>query len=276
MNEYRIPVGELLDRYAAEYNVPSFADDDPVQFARRFASLPDREIAALLVSAISWGKRAMILRNSERLLGLLEGRPLDFVLHGPIDEIPDDNIHRTFFGRHLRHALRGLREIYSRYGTLENFARAVGADAPGQAPAWTLAEAIRKIVLDANEAAGTSLDGPDRFLPSKPDTSALKRLNMALRWLVRRDGIVDPGGWDLIGPERLYMPMDVHVCRTSAALGLMKDLKGSPDRRHAETLTDALRRLRPDDPTIYDFALFGIGVNGNEAVLPEGPSQIQI
>ena len=112
----------LLDDYAAEYNVPEFADSDPVRFARRFTALPDREIAALLVSTISWGRRPMILRNAERLLALLEGEPLGFVLEGDIESIPDDNIHRTFFGRHLRYYLRGLRELYTRFGTLENFA----------------------------------------------------------------------------------------------------------------------------------------------------------
>ncbi|MDE6310627.1 MAG: TIGR02757 family protein [Muribaculaceae bacterium] len=253
---------ELLDRYASEYNVEGFAASDPVQFARRFPDLADREIASLLVSTISWGRRPMILRNAERLLGLLGSEPLHFVLKGDIDSIPEDNIHRTFFGRHLRYYLRGLRELYKRYGTLENFARHIGADAPGEAPAWKIAEELRKVLADANSCCGESLCGPDRCLPSKPSTSALKRLNMALRWLVRRDGIVDPGGWELIGPEKLYIPMDVHVCNTSAALGLLEKAPKTPDRKTTEALTASLREFRPDDPTIYDFALFGLGVNG--------------
>ena len=252
----------LLDDYAAEYNVPEFADSDPVRFARRFTALPDREIAALLVSTISWGRRPMILRNAERLLALLEGEPLGFVLEGDIESIPDDNIHRTFFGRHLRYYLRGLRELYTRFGTLENFACAVGAAAPGEAPAWAIAENLGRLLADANRACVTMPDGPDRCLPSKPATSALKRLNMALRWLVRRDGIVDPGGWELFGPDRLYIPMDVHVCNTSAALGLLPAAPRTPDRKCAVALTESLRAFRPDDPTVYDFALFGIGVNG--------------
>lgn len=251
---------DILEHSAALYNVPEFADADPVQFPRRFQSLPDREIAALLVSTIAWGRRPMILKNAERLLGMIENRPLDFVLNGDIDSIPDINIHRTFFGRHLRHYLRGLRQLYSKYGTLENFAAAIGADAPGRLPSWTIADGLARIITDANSVC--PLHGPDRCLPAKPETSALKRFNMALRWLVRRDGIVDPGGWELFGPDRLYIPLDVHVCNTSAALGLMPPLKGTPSQKHALALTDALRRFRPDDPTVYDFALFGIGVNG--------------
>lgn len=252
----------LLDSYAAEYNVPEFAESDPVRFARRFSSLADREIASLLVSTISWGRRPMILRNAERLLELLGNEPLGFVLDGDIEAIPDDNIHRTFFGRHLRYYLRGLRALYTRFGTLENFAHHIGAAAPGEAPAWVIAENLGRLLADANRACGTMPDGPDRCLPSKPSTSALKRLNMALRWLVRRDGIVDPGGWDLFGPDRLYIPMDVHVCNTSAALGLLPAAPRTPDRKCAVALTESLRAFRPDDPTVYDFALFGIGVNG--------------
>lgn len=255
-------VRALMEKYVAEYNVPEFADNDPVQFARRFSNLPDREIASLLVSTISWGRRPMILRNAEKLLGLLGGEPLRFVLEGDIETIPEDNIHRTFFGRHLKYYLRGLRELYHRYGTLENFARSAGAHADGNAPAWVIAEKLGALLSDANVRACSRLDGPDRCLPSKPSTSALKRLNMALRWLVRRDGIVDPGGWELFGPERLYIPMDVHVCNTSTSLGLLPCAPRTPDRKTAVALTETLRAFRPDDPTIYDFALFGIGVNG--------------
>lgn len=259
-------VRELLDELVLRYNVPEFAKDDPVQFARRFDSLPDREIASLLVSTISWGRRPMILRDAERLLGMMENRPHDFVLNGPIEEIdPAQNIHRTFFGRHLQYWLRGLREIYTHYPTLEAFAAACGATKDGQAPAWTLAKALNGVLHDANDACQrANAADQSRCLPAKTDNSALKRLNMALRWLVRDDGIVDPGGWTAIKPAQLYIPMDVHVCRQSAQLGLLPCPAAktpSPDRKKCESLTATLRDFRPDDPTVYDFALFGYGVN---------------
>ena len=99
------PVKELLDALAARYNTEDFVADDPVQFAHRFDDQRDAEIASLLVSSIAWGKRSMILRNADRMLALLENEPYHFVIEGDIEAIGEANIHRTFFGRHLRHYL---------------------------------------------------------------------------------------------------------------------------------------------------------------------------
>ena len=105
------PVKELLDVLADKYNTEAFVADDPVQFARRFGDQRDAEIASLLVSSIAWGKRSMILRNADNMLALLGNEPYRFVLEGDIDAIGEGNIHRTFFGRHLRHYLRALRMV---------------------------------------------------------------------------------------------------------------------------------------------------------------------
>lgn len=254
-------IKEIIDELAARYNVPVFVANDPVQFARRYDDQRDIEIASFLISIISWGRRAMILRDGERLLQILGNRPYDFVMCGDIDAISDDNIHRTFFGRHLRYALRGLRDIYRRHGSLEAFAAHIGAD-KAEAPAWELAKAINAVLDNANNACPTPLSGPSRCLPDKADSSALKRLNMALRWLVRDDGIVDMGVWALLKPSQLYIPLDVHSGNSARALGLLT--RRANDRRATEELTSVLRRYRPDDPVIYDFALFGAGEAGEK------------
>ena len=97
-----------------------------------------------------------------------------------------------------------------------------------------------------------------RCLPVNLKNSALKRVNMALRWLVRDDGIVDMGIWKSIPKSKLFIPLDVHVGNTARNLGLLS--RKSNDRKSVEELTDTLRILRPDDPVFYDYALFGIGV----------------
>lgn len=256
-------IKDVIDKLAARYNVPSFVDNDPVQFPRRYEDQRDIEIAAFLISIISWGKRTMILRDSERLLQLMGNRPYDFVMCGDIEAVGEANIHRTFFGRHLRYALRGLREIYRKHGTLEAFAAHSGIDKT-EAPAWELAKAVNAVLHDANCSCPTPLDGPSRCLPDKPDTSALKRLNMALRWLVRDDGIVDIGVWSLLKPSQLYIPLDVHSGNSARTLGLLT--RRANDRRATEELTATLRSFRPDDPVIYDFALFGAGEAGENLV----------
>ena len=258
---------QLLDSTAAEYNTPGFADNDPVQFPRMFSDLRDIEIAAVVVSNISWGKRPMILRNARRLLfDCMGGEPYRYVAEGAFEDNidPDANFHRTFFGRHLLYMLRGLRAVYADYGSIQNFAAATGA-AQAEAPAWSVAEGLSRCLREANRSCGRGVpEGPDRCFPSDMAKTALKRFNMALRWLVRRDGIVDIGCWDVLKPSQLYIPLDVHVGNTSRSLGLLS--RRQNDRRAVEELTARLKEFRPEDPTVYDFALFGLGVAG--ATLP--------
>lgn len=248
---------EFLDEQAALINRPEFIADDPVQFPRRFESLQDIEIVSLLASLIAWGKRSMICRDAERLLALMGHDPYKYVMEeGYLDLDPDLNIHRTFFARDLRHLLTGLREIYSRYGSLDEFSAAVRA-AEDPAPAWKLVEEMQKIITDANGGVPSK-----RGLPNNLKQTALKRVNMALRWLVRDDGIVDMGVWKSIPKSKLYIPLDVHVGNTARDLGLLT--RKADDRKAVEELTAKLREFRPEDPAYYDYALFGIGVNGKK------------
>lgn len=258
---------ELLDREAARICVPEFAHDDPVQFPRRFAaemastgaaSQGDVEIAALLSAQLAWGRREMIVRDCRRLFALMDWQPLLFVREQGWRDLPDDrNIHRTFFARNLSHYLRGLHRLYSRHPSVEAFAAERGV-AASDAPAWALARALNREMAEANEGRSDPL-----CLPQNLTNTALKRLNMALRWLVRDDGVVDIGLWrGLLRPSQLFIPLDVHVGNTARSLGLLR--RASNDRRAVESLTEALRALRPDDPAYYDFALFGLGITKTE------------
>lgn len=242
----------LLDSEAARINNPAFIDSDPVQFPRRFASLADIEIASLLCSSIAWGNRKMICRNCDRMLALMGHDPHRYVMEQAYEDLPDGNIHRTFFARDLRHFLRGLHRIYSRFGSINDFAvhHHVGDD---EFPAWRLVELINNQLAEANGGEGDS-----RCLPLNLKNTALKRVNMALRWLVRDDGIVDMGVWNAIKPSQLYIPLDVHVGNTARNLGLVT--RRANDRRTTVELTEQLRTIRPDDPVVYDYALFGIGI----------------
>ncbi|MDE6371546.1 MAG: TIGR02757 family protein [Duncaniella sp.] len=249
---------DLLDAEAARINSPAFIADDPVQFPRRFEALPDIEIASLLTSSIAWGNRRMICRDCDRLLALMGHRPHAYIMDRAYEELDDDaNIHRTFFNRHLKYFLRGLHRVYSRHSTLLDFARDAHI-AQAELPPWQLVNALNRELEEANRPyADTAV--ASRCLPQNLATTALKRVNMALRWLVRDDGIVDMGVWDVLTPAQLYIPLDVHVGDISRQLGLLT--RRSDDRKAVLELTDRLRRFRPDDPVVYDFALFGIGMN---------------
>lgn len=247
---------QLLDFHAARINTPDFIKDDPVQFPRRYSSLQDIEIASLLASTLAWGRRDMICRDCNRLFtGVMSDQPYKFVLSGEFESLPDFNIHRTFFSANLRYYLRGLRAIYKNFGTLADFARKHTISAK-EHPSFALASYLGNELMQANGGATDS-----RCLPVNLATTPLKRLNMALRWLVRQDKIVDLGVWDssVMSPAQLVIPLDVHVARTSRSLGLLQ--RASNDRKSAEIITSELARFRPDDPVFYDFALFGLGVS---------------
>lgn len=250
-------IRELLDREGARINSPEFIAADPVQFPRRFDRQQDIEIAALLSATIAWGNRKMICSNCDKMLRIMEGRPHDFVMERAYEELPEGNIHRTFFTANLKHYLRGFHLIFSRYGSLEGLARHLRI-ADDEAPAWKLVEGMNEILKEANHGAADS-----RCLPQNLRTTALKRVNMALRWLVRDDGIVDMGVWKSLKPSQLFIPLDVHVGNTSRDLGLLQ--RRQDDRRAVEELTTTLRRFRPADPAFYDFALFGLGIENKAA-----------
>lgn len=247
-------IAELLDQAARRINSPEFIGSDPVQFPRRFTSLQDIEITALLSATIAWGNRTMICRNCEKMLRLMDWQPHAYLLDEGYEDLPDGNIHRTFFAADMRHYLRGLNRIYRRHGSLMEFARSRQVHLH-ETPAWKLVEAMNHELREANGGVADS-----RCLPQNLDNTALKRINMALRWLVRDDGIVDLGVWrPLLSPSQLFIPLDVHVGNTARSLGLLT--RRANDRRAVLELTSVLRTLRPDDPVLYDYALFGLGVN---------------
>ncbi len=249
-------IKELLDYEAQRMNNPGFIDDDPVQFPRRFCKLQDIEIAALLSATIAWGNRKMICKDCARMLSLMDSSPYSYVMDQGYEELPDMNIHRTFFAKNLRYFLRGLHWIYLRYVSLQDFAAKCGIAAT-QYPSWNLVEKMNAAFALAN---GGNAD--NRCLPLNLETTALKRVNMALRWLVRNDGIVDMGVWSVLKPSQLFIPLDVHVGKTARELGLVK--RKADDRRSAVELTRVLREFRPEDPVWYDYALFGIGIEAKK------------
>lgn len=251
-NEEFSHLRDFLNAEATRINHTDFIANDPVQFPRRFQKLQDIEIVAFLSATIAWGKRSMICNNCEKMITLMQNDPHNFVLDKAYEELPDINIHRTFFAKNLRYMLRGFNRIYSNYASLHDFATAHNVSS-NALPAWKLVE-----LMQTEFAAANGGESDSRCLPTHLDTTALKRINMALRWLVRNDGIVDLGVWTAIKPSQLYIPLDVHVGDTARALGMVT--RRANDRRTVIELTDILRQMRPNDPVIYDFALFGIGI----------------
>lgn len=248
---------QILDDKVAQYNCPAFIDNDPICFPRSFSRREDIEIVALLASVIAWGNRKMILRSGNRMFHeIMHSAPYDFVMGCEWESLDDKmNIHRTFFVSDLKYICRGLKNIYTAYGSMEYMF--VGCSV------WDGIERLRNELAKANGGATTRHISNPVSIKGKTG-SACKRMHMMLRWLCRKDGVVDIGIWQAVSPSQLMIPIDVHVARTARALGLIS--RKQNDRRTVEELTARLRDLSPDDPVRYDFALFGIGESGESFI----------
>lgn len=239
-----IDLKEKLDELVMRHNRPEFILNDPVQFPHRYSRLQDIETVAFLTATLSWGNRASILKSVGKMLSLMGDSPFDFIMNGDYNRLGSRNIHRTFFEHDLLFMCRGLRSVYEQYSSLEEvFA--------GESSVWDGIGTFRTMVCLANgEENYKHISNPGKG-------SACKRIHMALRWLVRQDGIVDLGVWKNINPAGLFIPLDTHVARISRELGILN--RKTNDRRAVEELTSVLRLMNPADPVIYDFALFGTG-----------------
>lgn len=244
---------KILEEKVALYNRKEFINDDPISFPHSFTKREDIEISALLASVIAWGNRPMILRSCNKMFhDIMGGAPYSYVMSGSWEQLDDrQNIHRTFFAADFKYICRGLKSIYTKYGTME--ALFIGCSV------WEGIENLRQELAAVNGGRiSRHISNP---VPQKgKPASACKRMLMMLRWLCRKDGIVDIGIWQNVHPSQLMMPIDVHVARTARQLGLVT--RKQNDRRTVEELTAKLRELSPDDPVRYDFALFGTGEAG--------------
>ena len=247
----------------SESNVHSFIKLDPVQFPRRYVKQADIEIAAFLAATIAWGRRDLIIRSAERMFALMGENPADFVFSGNFRKLKNACVHRTFFEQDLKYFCVGFRYCYAKYGSLEKLFSCTPESIPGPAAGKRSGEGCPadtwdRIALFREEMAAANQGCYSKHIANANKGSACKRINLALRWLVR-EGPVDLHLWKKMSPAALYIPLDVHVARTARRLGLL--IRKSNDRKAVVELTEKLRQFCPEDPVKYDFALFGIGMS---------------
>ncbi len=242
---------EFLDFKVNQYNNPQFIGTDPIQIPHQFSKKEDIEIAGFLAATIAWGNRKSILKNANNLMERMEHAPHDFILNfGKKDlESMEGFVHRTFNSIDLCYFMLALQHIYNNHDGLE-------AVFSKHAAANSLQPAIhefKKIFFELPHERRTQKHVSD---PLK--NSAAKRINMYLRWMVRRDHCgVDFGIWKSISPSKLSCPLDVHSGNIARKLKLLK--RKQNDAKALAELDVVLRKLDHQDPVKYDFALFGLG-----------------
>jgi uncharacterized protein (TIGR02757 family) len=247
-----VDLRQFLERKVEEYNKPSFIPGDPICIPHAYSKKQDIEIAGFFTAIFSWGNRTSIINKSQELMQYMDNAPHQFVLEHTDKELKRllEFKHRTFNATDLLYFIEFFRQHYSVYDSLEDAFLLAGDYEAGTA-------------LSAFHHYFFSLDTiPPRtrkHIASPEKNSSCKRLNMFLRWMVRKDDKgVDFGLWERIPMSGLVCPLDVHVARVAKRFGLLTRVP--TDWPAALELTQNLSRLDPKDPAKYDFALFGLGV----------------
>jgi uncharacterized protein (TIGR02757 family) len=251
--EFDYQIKKLLDEKVALYNQPSFIETDPIQVPRQFSKKENIEISGFLTATISWGQRPTIIKNAIKFIELVDYDPFDFINNCSEKDLLvfDYFKHRTFSGEDCKYFILALKNIYLSYGGLQKVFET------GYQKTGNIKETLAYFYSIFFEIEG--LERTRKHVSNVAAGSSAKRLNMFLRWMIRKDNAgVDFGIWDGIPSSTLMLPLDVHTGKMARKLGLLN--RKQNDWKAVEEVTANLRNFDPADPVKYDFALFGLGI----------------
>ena len=251
LEQISIAIKRNLRLLAAKYETADFMKEDPSQFMHRYIESLDIEITAFLAANLAFGRRSCILNCLEKICHEMDDSPSEWLLSKRFEKIFSNSgksFYRIYSHRNMRAMCETLRQLTVEYGSLGAYCRRCYengdcAKQPGR---------LAAVIADRF---------PDTCKPliSNGKTSANKRLNLFLRWMVRRNSPVDTGLWDWYPAEKLLMPLDTHVVAVAKEFGLVEQ-NATPNLKLAIRLTDIMSKIFPGDPLKGDFALFGHGV----------------
>ncbi|MBF0318330.1 MAG: TIGR02757 family protein [Nitrospirae bacterium] len=251
----------LLDGFYATFNFNERIANDPIEFPRRYAAQDDIETAGLIAASFAYGKVELFKPVAGRILSKMGASPADF-----LREFSVERQRGAFTG--ISYRFNKNEDIIAFLYILHRLAATHGSikNAFMQNFNGSIYEALGgfvNLMLSVDTAAvyGGSVKprGLLQLFPSPYKGGACKRFNMFLRWMVR-DADIDLGIWGEIPKHALIIPLDTHIGRIARCLGLTTR-KGN-DWRTATEITEGLKRLDPDDPLKYDFALCHHGISG--------------
>lgn len=242
---------KILDKKVDQYNQPSFIKDDPISIPHLFTKKQDIEISGFYTATFAWGNRTTIIRKSKELMQLMNNTPYEFCLHHTNTDLKKLRHfkHRTFTYTDLLYFIEFLKFHFNKYKSLETAFTRHG-------------NTVQEMLAGFHHYFFSLEHVPSRtkkHIATPERKSTCKRLNMFLRWMVRKDNKgVDFGIWKTISPSQLICPIDLHVARVARKLGLLH--RKQTDWQTAVELTNALRKLDKNDPVKYDLALFNLGI----------------
>lgn len=246
---------DRLDELLSLYHHRAFVHPDPLEFLYNYPALQDREIVALIASSLAYGRVAQILKSTSCILQRLGPSPYSFLLKSTRKKLLSsfsDFKHRFTTGEELALVLWGFKRVIEECGSLYDCFIASLDDADD-----TILPALTSFIRQFRKHIPATRDS---LLPYPEKGSACKRLNLFLRWMVRHDNI-DPGGWSRVSAAKLIVPLDTHMFKISYMLHLTE--RKHADMRTAIEITNAFKKIVPDDPIRYDFVLTRLGIRGD-------------
>jgi uncharacterized protein (TIGR02757 family) len=243
----------FLDEQAERFEKPDFVNEDPLGIVHRFTLKQDQEIIGLLSSTIAWGNRKSIIKSTERILEFMEQKPMEFMENTSEKDWSKLNfVHRTFNSEDLIFFFAALKNVYENHESLEDLFT----------PHDSIPGVKGRIVNFRIQFLETPhFSRTEKHISNPIKGSSSKRLNMFLRWMVRDNSKnVDLGIWKNIPKSELRIPLDVHTSRVARKLNMTQ--RKQDDWRTLEEIHQILDELDPNDPAKYDFALFGLGIEG--------------
>jgi len=257
----RLELRSVLDQLYADFNYPDSATD-PIQIVRRYTRSDDREVVGFVAAALAFGRVTSVLQSIERVLAVMGSRPAAYVRQfDPRRDAAafDGIVHRWTRERDIVALVWVMHQMIASAGSIEAFFLRGDDGASPDVQGALDSFSTRALSLDLRAAYGRvpRRAGVCYFFPRPSAGSACKRLNLFLRWMVRKDAL-DLGVWSGVPPARLVVPLDTHVIRVGRCLKLTSYT--SPGWRMARDITASLRVLDPVDPVKYDFALCHLGM----------------
>ena len=260
-----VDIQKMLDQKVKQYNRIEFIDKDPICIPHLFSKQQDIEIAGFFAAIFAWGNRTTIINKSKELLQRMDNAPFEFCMQHQEKDLNKllGFVHRTFNDTDLLYCIEFFKYHYGKHESLETaFFVDVLHNIDQKNKQKNELDAVEKALTHFQAYFFSLEEVPVRtkkHISSPLSGSTCKRLNMFLRWMIRKDKQgVDFGIWKKITPASLIIPIDVHVARVSRALGIIE--RKQTDWQTAIELTNYCRTLDPKDPVKYDFALFSLGV----------------
>ncbi|MDQ7815949.1 MAG: TIGR02757 family protein [Melioribacteraceae bacterium] len=248
--------------YHYRYFDKSKISPDPLEFLHRYNNYHDIEISGIISSIFAYGNIKQIMSTLEKIHSIMNHNPYEFVRKYKIEKGIEDFVrikHRFYCSSDIANLFKGLNKIYSEYNSLQEFFKI--EDSSSKFGIKNLIASFSKRIIELIIVNDSVSHGIKFMFPDPYKGSACKRMNLFLRWMVRKDEL-DFGLWNKIPASKLIIPVDTHIAKICKELKLTK-LK-NVSWKMAEEITENLKKFDPDDPVKYDFAICHIGMRGLE------------